>query len=276
MDFTMIDLYNYSDYRDYLHDFYEDKKHSNANYSYRFIAMKIGFKSSFLSRLFKKETHLALDKVAAYADLMKLTGKDQEYFDLLVRFGRAKSEDEREKISIQLERVKGITFTRIQRDEESFFSKCHHMTMRSLLGIHEFTDSDMRKIASMMIPVLTIDEARSSVELLQRLGMVIKNENGVYIVTDTYISTNEKWSTKAIHEYQLHNINLSQTALNTLPKNERDISTVTFTINRSRMDELREKLQTFREDMFRFSEEGTDDDAVMHLNLQLFPTAQIH
>ncbi len=275
MDITMIDLYSYSDYRDFLRDFYEYKKSSNANFSYRFIAMKMGFKSSFLSRLFKKETHLALDKVSAYSKLMNLSSKGEDYFELLVRYARAKSDEERDKIHTQLERIKGIAFTRIQEDEEIFFSKCHHMTMRSLLGVHEFTKKDMRKVASMMIPVLTIDEARLSVELLQRLGMVIQNERGVYVVTDTYISTKEKWSTKAIHQYQLQNIKLSQVAIETLPKNERDISTVTFTINRSRMEELREKLQTFRDDMFRFSEEGSDDDAVMHLNLQLFPTAQI-
>ncbi len=271
----MVEVNDYTDYREYLHDFYEETKATNPNYSYRFIAAKVGFKCSFLSRLFKKQTHLALDKVHLFADVMKLSDKDELYFDQLVRLGRAKSDQEKEIIQAQLDKLKGISFTRIQQDEKSFFSKCYHMTMRSLLGIHSFTNKDFRKIASMMIPVLTIEEAKSSVELLQRLGMVIVDENSVYVVTDRYISTNEKWSVKAIHKYQKHNIELSKDALESLPKEERDISTVTFTINRSRMSELREKLQVFREDMFRFSEECSDDDAVMHLNLQLFPTAHI-
>ncbi len=271
----MEELYSYTDYREFLHDFYKFKKESNPHYSYRYIALKVGFKSSFLSRLFKKETHLALDKIQPFTKVMRLTKKESRYFDVLVRLGRAKSDQEREKISVELERAKGISFTQIQQDEESFFANCHHMSMRSLLGIHHFTKHDTSKIASMMIPCLSVRETSESINLLQRLGMVEVDDKGIYRVTDTYISTKERWSTKAIHQYQLQNLELSKEALQKLPKGERDISTVTFTINRTRMEELREKLQIFREDMLRFSEEGCDDDAVMHLNLQLFPTALV-
>ncbi len=271
----MKEIFEFNDYRDFLRSHYEETKGINPHYSYRYISMKIGFKSAFLSRLFKKETHLALNKTSAFAELMKLSTKECQYFDELVRLGRAKSDEEREISLCRLNRIRGISFSTIQSDEEEFFSKCHHMTVRSLLGIFKFTENDFRKIGQMIIPAVSKAEIGESVKLLERLGMITKDEFGFFTVTDNYISTKEKWAAKAIHEYQLKNIELSKEALENLKKEERDISTVTFTINSSRLPELREKLNTFREDMLRFSEECIDDDRVMHLNLQLFPTADI-
>lgn len=272
----MCDIFQFDEYREFLRSFYDCEKERNPNYSYRYIAQKIGFKSSFLSRLFKKESHLALDKITPFAELMKLSPKESAYFEAMVRFGRAKSEPEREKWLEELNRVRGVSFKTIQQqDEETFFSRFYHMVIRSLLGIHRFTERDYSKIAGMVIPSISVAQARESVALLMRLGMVVLNDDGFFEVTDRYISTSEKWSAPAIHDYQLHNIDLSRAALENLAKEERDISTVTFTIDRSRMPELRKKLNEFREEMLRFSEEGTNDDEVLHLNLQLFPVAQI-
>ncbi len=271
----MKEIYEFDDYRDFLRSHYEERKEKESFYSYRYICMKVGFKSSFLARLFKKQTHLGLDKIPAFADLMKLSEKEKFYFEELVRFGRAKNEDDIEKSRQQLNRLKGISFTTIQSDEEDFFAQCHHMSMRSLLGIGSFTPKEVMKLGTMFIPPLSAPQVEESISLLTRLGMVICDESGHYQVTDRYISTQKKWSAKAIGEYQYKNIDLSKEALLQLSKEERDISTVTFTINKKRLPELREKLQTFREDMFRFSEECIEDDQVMHLNLQLFPTARI-
>lgn len=271
----MIDIFQFEEYREFLRAYYEKAKENNSNFSYRFIAQKIGFKSSFLSRLFKKETHLALDKITPFAELMKLNAKESLYFEALVRLGRAKSEEERSKCLEQVKVAKGVLFTTIQQDEEAFFGAFYHMVIRSILGITPCTPGDYRRIAGMVIPRISTAQARESVELLQRLNLVELNSDGFFVVTNNYISTSEKWSTQAIHEYQMHNIKLSGEALENLKKEERDISTVTFTIDRNRLPELREKLNTFREDMLRFSEEGINDNEVMHLNLQLFPVARI-
>ncbi len=149
------------------------------------------------------------------------------------------------------------------------------MVIRSLLGIKKFTPNDYTQLGDMVIPPINRSEARESVELLMRLTLVELDENGFFSVTNNYISTGEKWSAKAIHEYQKRNIELSGEALEKLPKEQRDISTVTFTIKGDRLPQLREKLNTFREDMLRFSEEGSGDDEVVHLNLQLFPVAKL-
>lgn len=269
----MIDLYHYDDYRDFLYEHYKETKARNANYSYRYICQKVGFKTAFLSRLFKKETHLGLDKIESFCQLLKLTESQANYFSELVRYGRAKNDDDREKSATLLKQLRGISFRTLAEDEAEFFHHTHNMTIRSLLGITPCTPKDHKKISRLLFPVIEVSKVDDSIALLQRLGMVLINEEGFYEVTEKFISTKEEWSSRAIHEYQKKNIQLSEVALEELPKTERDISTVTFTIHRSLMPELREKIKLLREDMLRLSEEGTDDDLVMHLNLQLFPAA---
>ncbi len=270
----MNDIFRYDDYREFLRANYEETKKSNPNFSYRYISQKVGFQNSYLGRLFRKDAHLALDKIAAYADVMKLSRRETLYFEALVRYGRARGESEKEKCLEQLKMAKGIEFSTIQQDEEEFFSAFHHVVIRSLLGIHKCTTQDYRKIASMVIPNISTAEAEESVKLLVRLGMVNVDDEGFFHVTTYYISTSAKWSDRAIHEYQAKNIELSREALDKQNKKERDISTLTFTVDRSRLPLLREKLSSFREEVMRFSDEGENDNEVMHLNLQLFPVGR--
>ena len=41
----MINIFDYSDFRKYLTDYYEDKKKDNPNFSYQVIANKAGVKN---------------------------------------------------------------------------------------------------------------------------------------------------------------------------------------------------------------------------------------
>ena len=46
-----------------------------------------------------------------------------------------------------------------------------------------------------------------------------------------------------------------------------------MTFNRNMIGLVRERIQEFRRELLRLSNEGTDDDAVYQLNVQLFPIA---
>lgn len=271
----MEDIFSYTDYRDFIKDFYLEKKKVSPYYSYRYISSRVGFAASFLAKLFSKDAHISIGKIVPFADVMKLEGRERAYFEELVRFCKAKNKDEIQKIFERMQAIKGVEFRTIVDDEVEFFSKTHHMCMRSLLGIHEFNGENYRSLAAMMVPRITVAEAQESVSLLERLGMIKLDDQGFYVVTDQYISTGKKWSDLAIHKYQKENIELSSRALDMLHKQERDISTVTFCMNSKMLPVLKERLAALREEMLRFSEDFDDDDTVMHLNLQLFPTAKV-
>jgi uncharacterized protein (TIGR02147 family) len=221
------------------------------------------------------KVHLGLKKIAAFADLLELNGRERDYFVELVRLGRAKrDEDIRESLK-RLQSIRGVQFKTIADDQLEFFGKWHHMAMRSLLSIFPFNGKNFHRLGAMLIPSISADDARKSVRLLTRLGLVCCNRDGIFEATDTFVSSTEKWSSAAIHAYQRTSIDLSLKAFEKLPKDERDISTVTFTCSKKQLETLRERLQNIRQEMLMLSQDCRDEDCVMQLNLQLFPAAKV-
>jgi uncharacterized protein (TIGR02147 family) len=271
----MKEIFEYTDYRLFLRDCYEHTKRSKPYFSFRFIASRVGINPGFIFRLMSGKVHLGLKKIAAFADLFELEGREREYFVELVRLGRAKRDEDIREFLKRLQSIRGIQFTTIADDQLEFFGKWHHMAMRSLLSIYPFDGKNYRRLGAMLIPPLSADVARESVNLLIRLGLVSCNRNGIFEVADTFISSTEKWSSAAIHAYQRTTIDLSVEALENLPKDERDISTVTFTCSKKQLETLRERLQEIRQEMLMLSQDCPDEDCVMQLNLQLFPAAKV-
>lgn len=271
----MKEIFEYFDYRLYLRDFYEFAKLNKPYYSYRFIASRVGVNPGFLFRLMSGKVHIGLRKIEVFADLLELSGRQREYFTELVRLGKAKRDEDVQESLKKLKSIRGIQFSTIADDQMEFFGKWHHMAMRSLLSIYPFNGKNYRRLGAMLIPPLSANEARESVNLLVRLGLVSPDHDGIYKVADTFISTKEKWSSAAVHEYQKASIALSLKALDTLSKDIRDVSTVTFTCSRNQLETLRDRLQEIRQKMLMMSQDCPGEDCVMQLNLQLIPAALV-
>lgn len=269
----MINIFEYLDYCQYLKDFYENEKKTRSWFSYRYISYKVKLDPGYIVKVYQGKVHLGIKNIAAFADLMMLTGKEREYFAELVLFGRAKNQNEIEQRFERLQSIKGVKFRTVGDSKSEFFRQWYHMAVRSLISIFPFDGKDYRKLASMLTPKITAQQARESIQLLERLNMIIKGKDGLYRVTEQFISTGEKWTSAVIRNYQKKNVELSLSAIDTHNKELRDISSVTMTINMENIDILRERIRQFRQELLLISQNEHNDDAVVQLNIQLFPVA---
>ncbi|MGA2505851.1 MAG: TIGR02147 family protein [Chitinispirillaceae bacterium] len=269
----MINIFEYFDYRHFLKDFYEQEKKSKPWFSYRYISSKVNLNPGYIVKVFQGKIHLGLKNVQAFADLMTLEEKERNYFTELVLFGRAKNQNEIEQRFERLQSIKGIRFRTIADSKSDFFAQWHHMAVRSLLSIYPFEGKNYRALASMLSPKITAKEARASVRLLEKLKMIVRGEDGIYRVTEQFISTGDRWTSAVIRNYQKKNIELSVAALEHHPKELRDISSVTMTLPIKDIDLIRERVRQFRQELLLMSQDSKSDDAVMQLNIQLFPVA---
>lgn len=269
----MINIFEYFDYRQFLKDFYEEEKKSKPWFSYRYISAKVHLNPGYIVKVFQGKIHLGLKNVESFADLLHLEGKGREYFAELISFGRAKNQNEIEQRFERLQSIKGIRFRTVADSKSDFFAEWHHMALRSLISIQPFDGKNYRALGSMLTPKITASEARASVRLLEKLGMIVCEEDGIYRVTEQFISTGSHWTSAVIRTYQKKNIELSVAALDKYPKDLRDVSSVTMTIPLSEMESIRERVRQFRQELLRMSQDSVNDDAVMQLNIQLFPVA---
>lgn len=267
---SSMDIYSYLDYRTLLNDFYESSKRESEVFSYRYIGIKVGLDAAYVMRVFKKSRHISAKVIPKFIKLLKLDRNEARYFELLVQFGKAKTEEERKIYFEKLLDIRGIDITTVSMDQYEYYSKWYHTAIRSLFEFYRFTGS-YKELGAKLEPSITEKQARESVELLLRLGLLEILEDGSYFPTTLFVTSGDSWTMNAIKRYQEDTMDLAKSALFQLSKDVRDISTVTITANHNNLNRMRELVQKFRQDVMKISDEGSTADTLYQLNIQLFP-----
>jgi uncharacterized protein (TIGR02147 family) len=135
---AMEDIYNYTDYRDYLFDLYKERKKENPAISYRFIDQKTGIDSGFLVKVFKAKNHLTEEAMATMAEFFKINGKELSFFEALYFYSKAKSAAEIKACFKRLMEIIQIDQKQLKTSDYRFYHKWHYSAIRALLSIFDF------------------------------------------------------------------------------------------------------------------------------------------
>lgn len=266
----MKPIFEYTDYREWIRDAFDDFKQRKTVISWRYMAMKLGADPGNLLRVSQGKIHLTLSLVKPMAEFFELDEKETAYWTELVCFGRAKTDAEALNHYEKMQILKGIPLKRLAKKELEFYRHWYCNSIRSIIGICRFKD-DYEGLAECCTPPITVEEAKSAVKLLYDLNMISKDRDGYWKVNDTFVSTGGNWRSEAVRMFQKETIRLAGESLERHAPPLRDISTVTMTFNMDDIALIREKIKEFRSELLRLSQEGDGDDTVFQLNVQLFP-----
>ncbi|MBR4347643.1 MAG: TIGR02147 family protein [Fibrobacter sp.] len=266
----MKPIFEYTDYREWIRDAFDDFKQRKTVISWRYMAMKLGADPGNLLRVSQGKIHLTLSLVKPMAEFFELDEKETAYWTELVCFGRAKTDAEALNHYEKMQILKGIPLKRLAKKELEFYRHWYCNSIRSIIGICRFKD-DYEGLAESCTPPITVEEAKSAVKLLYDLNMISKDRDGYWKVNDTFVSTGGNWRSEAVRTFQKETIRLAGESLERHAPPLRDISTVTMTFNMDDIALIREKIKEFRSELLRMSQEGNGDDTVFQLNVQLFP-----
>ena len=266
----MNPIFEYTDYREWIRDAFDDFKQRKTVISWRYMAMKLGADPGNLLRVSQGKIHLTLSLVKPMAEFFELNEKETAYWTELVCFGRAKTDAEALNHYEKMQVLKGIPLKRLAKKELEFYRHWYCNSIRSIIGICKFKD-DYEGLAESCTPPISVDEAKSAVKLLYDLNMISRDRDGYWKVNDTFVSTGGNWRSEAVRTFQKETIRLAGESLERHNPPQRDISTVTMTFNMDDIALIREKIKEFRSELLRMSQEGSGDDTVFQLNVQLFP-----
>lgn len=271
----MNPIFDYTDYQAWLRDAFENYKKERCAVSWRYMASKIGGDPGNLLRVAQGKIQLSIKYIQPTADFFGLNEKEAAYWTELVLFGRAKSDKEALDHYEKMLSIKGVSIKRLDAKELEFYRHWYSNAIRSLLGIGKFRDNEesYKRLAESCTPAISVREAKEAVKLLKDLKMIKLDDEGFWFVTETFVSTGGNWRSEAVRRFQEDTIALAGQSLSRHKPPLRDISTATMTFNRNMIGLVRERIQEFRRELLRLSNEGTDDDAVYQLNVQLFPIA---
>ncbi|MBF0430602.1 MAG: DUF4423 domain-containing protein, partial [Fibrobacteria bacterium] len=158
-------------------------------------------------------------------------------------------------------------------DLYEFYQKWYYTAVREALNYYPFK-GDYAELAKLLIPQITESEAKKAIALLKRLKFIKKNKQGRFALTSRFISTGDEWRSIAIRSFQKETIQLAINALDTIPKDMRDISTVTVTLSPDSVAKVKEKLTAVRQEVLKIAHQEENASGAYHVNFQLLPIAK--
>jgi len=276
----MPDVFNYTDYRKFLADYYEAKKKESASFSFQNFSRKAGFTSkSFVFNVIHGRKNLSRSSALSIAQAMGLKKSETSYFEALVSFNQADSFKERdfsfEKLnSIRSSTVQNINGRKLRNDQYDYYSKWYHAAIRALIDILPVT-KDYAAIGRMLYPSVPAKQVKDSVRLLERLGLISRKPNGTLKVCDKILTTGPEVQSHAVHHFHLATMELAAKALRELPRNGRNISGLTLGISKEAYEKTREAILECQDRILAIAKEDKNPDGVYQLNFHLFPLSKV-
>jgi uncharacterized protein (TIGR02147 family) len=274
----MPEVSQYIDYRQFLRDFYQEQRKRDPRFSFQDFSRLAGIKSKgFLHNVLAGKRTLNNTHIAGLCKALRLGVFESRFFTHLVEFNQATNNASRsfhyEKLSaIKAKGGKAWPFQIVRKDQFEFYAKFHHSVIRSLIGIKGF-DGDYGKLGKMVYPRITPRQARLSVQLLQRLGL-IKKEKNRWTVTDRLITTPAAIKSLAVQNHHKQSLAMAQKALSELPGNERNISSVTLGISKETYQKLCDDIESLRFRLLERAGAEKNADRVYQFNFQLVPVSR--
>ena len=269
-----ISIYDYTDYRAYLNDYYQAAKKADPKYSHRYFALKMGVKSSgFFSEVINGKRNLSRRNTALLCRALKLSDGDSRYLENLVTFNQAKTQSEKDYWLSRLLVFQKSTQGGIRKDVYEYFSKWYITAIRELLYFYPF-DGDYKRLGMALTPTVRPTQVREALKILERLNLIKKRENGTYCQSEAIVSTGDEVKSTEVANFQLQMLELAGQALDTMPAEKRDISTLTLSLSEKGFEKIRSVIKRTRKEILNIAVEDSCEDRVIQINIQMFPLAE--
>ena len=266
----MRPITEYQDYREYMRDFYAERK-KNSYFTWRKFASLAGFASpAYLKLVSDGKTSLSKPGIAKAARAMGLEGFDYTYFTLLVKFGNAKNDSEKESALQELEREARINKIRIvDADAFRYYENPAYPIIRELAPL--MPNASFGEIASKVKHEITAAQVRDILQFLVKADLLKKNDDETYEQTQKAVKGSKETIPLVIRTM---NRKMSELAIQSISKDsveERNFSGITMGINKSIYDRITKEIDIFRKKIIDIANECRDIDQVYQMNLQVFP-----
>lgn len=267
-----FNIYEYTDYKLFLRDYYSIQKKSSRRFSYRYFAQKANVAASVFKDVISGRRNLTLPVMHKYAVVMGLSKREVRYFETLVRFVNSKKNDEKNQYFAELIRMRGNSCIKFLGEEHYiYYSKWYHSAIRELVTLPEFRE-DPEWIAHTLLPSITPTQAKKSIELLLDIGILQRDTKGILVQKDSVISSEYEMASEALCNFHSQMIDLAGRSNEHTPREKREISSLTLGVSQRCVKRLKERIRIFKEDVLTMVlEDQTDSETVYQLNFQLFP-----
>jgi len=265
-------LFEYTDYRHYLSDYYQYYKEIQKDFSYRYFLQKAGIKSpSFMKEVIDGRKNLSTISIKKFSKALAHSKRESDYFNNLVMFNQAATAKKRHYYFIQLSQFQNrAEIHTLRKDEFEYFANWYTIAIREYISSREFYDN-YEELAEALQPKISVSQAMKAVALLKKLGLIVLGEDGFYTVKDPFITFDPDVENIAAHSLHKSMQRISAQAMDTVPKNERYFRTFIGSFSETAFQKIRLELDNARKKIIDIIKGDTDNNRkVYHMGMQLY------
>jgi uncharacterized protein (TIGR02147 family) len=278
-----ISIYDYTDYRKYLSDFYSEQKAIHKSFSYRYFAKKAGVNSVGLYKdVVEGRQHLGRALIFKFSSAFGHTKKEAEYFENMVFFNEAKTAEERTLFFERMIATQSSKARIVDSAKFEYYRNWYFSAVRALIPLRKFKDdpADFKIIAKILNPQIRPDQAEKAVHILEKYKFIEKDSDGYYKLNDTALTTGTLKPEKNVAalnviNYQKETMKLAAGAFDRFGSEMLSMSTLTLSVSEKMLNVIKEDLAALRTKIAVMTGKDDTADRVIQLNIQLFPTSNI-
>ena len=267
----MKDVLKYTNYHQYIADYYAEKKAKSA-FTWQTFTRAAGFSSPvFLKYVSEGRSNLSEDTAYQVANAMGLAGYEQEYFAEMVKFDHAKTDDEKKSAFNRMLAIADIHKVRIiEGDSFRYFESWKNPVLRELAP--SMPGAKPLALARACRPKISAAEVSESLSFLVKANLLQKDKSGNYVQTEKSVTTGPMDVTPvAVRGMHRQMGEFALDAIEGVPQNERHFSGLTLGITQSAYDEIVQEIAEFRKRIVAIATRNDATDEVYRLNVQFFP-----
>lgn len=264
----MKPIVEYTDFRLYMRDFYEERKRCSA-FSWREFSKVAGFSSpSYMKVVCDGKSNLSRIGIERTGAAMGLSGFEMDYFREMVVFGQAESEDKKkETYERMLTMAKAHKVRVLEGDLFEYYETWRNPVLRELAPI--MPGATPGELAKMCYPEVSAQEVQQSLHFLTKAGL-LKKDSENFVQSETSLRGTTDATRLAMRGMHRIMSRLATPALE-LPKEVRNFSGVTMGLSRDSFGKIEKVLDECRQKIIEIAAEEKNIEQVYRLNLQLFP-----
>ena len=269
----MKEIIEYTDYRKFIQDYYDERKRSSA-FSWHAFAQKAGFSSDvYLKYVCEGKKNLSVGSAGSVANAMGLVGFEYDYFVLMVSYAHAKNDEAKRAAFEERCALANAHKMRVLGSEEfDYFKSWKNSVIRELAP--HMPGAKPLEIARACKQKISAAEVSETLEFLVKAKLLKKDKGGNYHQTDKAIKMASADAVSvAARELQRQMGEFAIQSLG-LPLSERVMSGYTLGLTDRAYERIKKEMEDFYRRVVAIATEEDETDRVYRLNLQLFPMSE--
>ncbi len=269
----MKPIFEYSDYRQYLQDYYAWAKTHQRGFSHRAFLQKAGMSGpTYLKRVMEGQHDLTENSIPKFTKALGLNPTESEFFAALVHFNQARTLEDKD---TQFHRVMALksphALHTLEKAQYEYYRDWYNVAIREMLATVAFDGENYTELSKRLSPPVLPKKVRRAIALLEELGLIRRDAAGKYHAVSAFVLTDPGIQSLLIPKFHQAMARLAEEAIARFPKQERFFSGTTVSISETTYAKITEVIGHTQQEILKLVGDDPGPERVYHLNMQLFP-----